>query len=64
MTVPIPPRPTGLGPPDPAARVRVALACLDTLDITSPADHVAVFEEVHAALSDALAADAIEPRRA
>jgi hypothetical protein len=54
MTVPLP------GPPprpvDPQERVHRALAPLDELDGRPLADHVEIFEELHAALSDALAA--------
>ena len=55
MTVPLP------GPtrePEPAADVASAMAALDTLDGRPPAEHVEVFERVHAALSEALAARA------
>jgi hypothetical protein len=54
MTVPLP------GPPprpvDPQQRVHDALAPLEGLDERPLAEHVEVFEELHAALSDALAA--------
>ena len=53
MNVPLP------GPPprpvDPQERVQRALAPLDGLAERPPAEHVAVFEELHTALSDALA---------
>jgi hypothetical protein len=53
MTVPTP------GPPDrpvdPQERVRRALVPLDDLAGRPLADHVAIFEELHGALSDALA---------
>lgn len=45
-------------PHDPDERVRRALAPLDGLDERPLADHVAVFEELHAALGDALAGPA------
>ncbi len=41
---------------DPAAAVRRALAELDELADRPLAEHVAVFEGIHGALSDALAA--------
>jgi hypothetical protein len=54
MTVPLP------GPPprllDPQERVHRALAPLDGLGERPLAEHVEVFEELHTALSDALAA--------
>ncbi len=56
MTVPLP------GPPprplDPQQRVQRALAPLDGLAQRPLAEHVEVFEELHTALSDALAAPA------
>ena len=53
MAVPVPAPP---GPPDPRQRVRAAVARLDLLADRPPAEHVAVFEELHAALGDALTA--------
>lgn len=53
MTVPAPgPSP---GPVDPQQRVERALAALDGLDHRPLAEHVEAFEELHTALSDALA---------
>ena len=53
MTVPLP------GPPprpvDPQERVQRALAPLDGLPERPLVEHVAVFEDLHTALSDALA---------
>jgi hypothetical protein len=53
MNVPLP------GPPprpvDPQERVQRALTALDDLDGRPPAEHVAVFDDLHTALSDALA---------
>jgi hypothetical protein len=53
MTVP----PPGPAPRlvDPQQRVQRALAPLDGLDERPLAEHVAVFEELHTALGDALA---------
>lgn len=57
---PGPPRDTGTprgGATDPAhAAVAAAMAGLDDLDGRPLAEHVAAFEQVHAALGDALAA--------
>lgn len=54
MTVPTP------GPPprpvDPVAAVERAVAALDGLDERPLGEHVEVFERLHTALSDALAA--------
>jgi hypothetical protein len=54
MTVPLP------GPPrrpvDPQERVQRALAPVDGLAERPLAEHVVIFEELHSALSDALAA--------
>lgn len=41
---------------EPAAAVDAALRPLDRLEAGSVGDHVAVFDEVHRALQDALAA--------
>jgi hypothetical protein len=70
MTVPPPgPRPAdpradrGIRPEqaaDPAGAVDAALAGLDGLDDRPLAEHVAVFERIHSALGDALAAGAGE----
>jgi hypothetical protein len=53
MNVPLP------GPPprpvDPQERVQRALTALDGLDGQPLAEHVAVFDDLHTALSDALA---------
>jgi hypothetical protein len=42
--------------PDPDAELESAMAGLDELPGRPPAEHVAVFERIHAALGDALAA--------
>ena len=59
MTVPLP------GPPprpvDPQERVQRAFAPIDGLAERPLAEHVAVFEELHTALSDALAAPSADP---
>jgi hypothetical protein len=54
MTVPTPGPPPG--PVDPVAAVERAVAALDGLDERPLAEHVQVFEQLHTALSDALAA--------
>lgn len=51
-----PPRPGDRRPQDPGAAVALAMTGLDGLDERPLAEHVAAFERVHAALSDALAA--------
>jgi hypothetical protein len=56
MTVPSPGPPPS--PVDPQQRVTGALAELDGLAGRPLADHLGVFEDLHAALSDALAAPA------
>lgn len=55
MSLP-PPRPADPRPADPRVAVARAMAALDGLGERPPAEHVAVFEQVHAALGDALAA--------
>jgi hypothetical protein len=45
-----------LPPADPAPLLDAAVAELDGLADRPPAEHVAVFERIHAALGDALAA--------
>ncbi len=71
MTVPRPSDPRPPRPATPAAlRVAVdtAMAGLDGLDGRPPAEHVAAYERVHAALGDALAGggrdDGADPRGA
>jgi hypothetical protein len=54
MTVPTPGPPPR--PADPVAAVEQAVAALDGLDHRPLAEHVEVFERIHTALSDALAA--------
>jgi hypothetical protein len=61
---PADPRPADPRPADASVRVRAAVACLDGLDERPLTEHVAVFEEVHAALGVALAAGAADPGRA
>jgi hypothetical protein len=62
MTVPRPgdPRIRPGAPVDPAEAVDAALAGLDGIADRPLADHVAVFERIHSALGDALAAGAAE----
>lgn len=50
------PRPDADANPDPASVVAHALAGLDGLQARPTAQHVAAFERVHAALTDALSA--------
>ncbi|HWM57882.1 MAG TPA: hypothetical protein VNO83_08615 [Pseudonocardia sp.] len=54
MTVPLPGPPAHPG--DPQQRVQLALAALDELPRRPLAEHVEVFDTLHAALTDALAA--------
>lgn len=54
--VPAPPRPADPRGLDPSVTVARAMAGLDGLDQRPLAEHVAAFEQVHAALGDALAA--------
>jgi hypothetical protein len=54
MTVPVPGPPPR--PPDPTEVVGRAMAGLDGLADRPLAEHVAAFEQVHAALGEALAA--------
>lgn len=56
MTVPLPGDPRGPQPAELRARVDAAMTGLDGLADRPLAEHVAAFEEVHAALSAALAA--------
>ncbi len=62
MTIPVPgpPRPADprVASPDPGAVVARAMAGLDGLGERPLADHVEVFERVHAARGEALAAGA------
>ena len=62
-SLPGPPRPpdprTLQGGPPPEEAVDAALAALDGLDGRPLAEHVAVFEQVHAALGTALADGAV-----
>lgn len=60
------PRPVDPGTPggDPEQPVERALAELDGLAVRPLAEHVAVFERIHATLQDALAAGAGEAGRA
>jgi hypothetical protein len=53
MTVPLPGPPRS--PADPQESVQRALERLDGLDERPLADHVEIFEELHTAVSDALA---------
>jgi hypothetical protein len=53
MNVPLPGPPPR--PDDPQERVQRALTALDGLDGRPLAEHVAVFDDLHTALSDALA---------
>jgi hypothetical protein len=55
MTVPTPGPPPR--PPDPLAAVDRAVAGLDGLADRPLGEHVEVFEQIHSALSDALAAE-------
>jgi hypothetical protein len=55
MTAPVPGPPR---PADPAESVARAMTGLDGLADRPPAEHVDVFERVHAALGEALAAGA------
>lgn len=50
------PRPDAGANPDPTSAVADALAELDGLQARPTAEHVAAFERVHAALTDALSA--------
>jgi hypothetical protein len=59
MTVPLPDPPQR--PVDTQVRVQRALASTDGLAERPLAEHVGVFEELHAALSDALAAPSTDP---
>jgi hypothetical protein len=57
MTVPAPgpSRPADPRPPDPGDTVARAMVGLDGLEARPVAEHVEAFEQVHAALADALA---------
>lgn len=57
MTVPVPgpPRRPAESDPDVAASVQEAMSALDGIEERPLAEHVEVFERVHAVLGDALA---------
>ncbi len=59
MTVPLPGPPPR--PADPHRAVATAMAGLDALDDRPLAEHVAVFERIHAALGEALAGSSPGP---
>lgn len=59
-----PPPPAATPPPDASSQVAAAMAGLDELAGRPPAEHVAAFERVHAALGEALAAGTPDAGRA